>query len=250
MKKLIMSLMVMGLITAAGAVVAQNNAPAAAPTPPATTPQAQPQPPQGPAQGGKMDEERINKIAEKLGITPEEVRQRMANGELRDEIRNRQGQNGGPGGMQGGGMPGMMPGQGGNSGTADNSVAVTTTDKYLFIIKGNYIYQFDINTLELKNKTVIDPDLEKRQQNMEEAIRQRVGALKQHIAELRAQGKTEEADRLENMLKEMTKWFMQGGKTGERNKDKDKEKEKDKNKPGDAGAPAPAEGNNAGDVLF
>ncbi|MFH1706611.1 MAG: hypothetical protein ABIF71_01640 [Planctomycetota bacterium] len=252
MKKLMMSLAIMGLVT--GMAWAQNNPPVPAP---GGAPQAQP-PAQGPGgQGGKMDEERINKIAEKLGITPEEVRKRMANGELRDEMRNRQGQGEGPGGQQGGrqgqqggmpgGMPGMMPGQGGAQGVAETSV-VTTTDKFLFVIKGNYIFQFDVNTLELKNKTVINPELEKSQQVVEEAIRQRVAAMKQHIADLRAEGKTEEADRLEKAFKEVAKWFMQGGKTGERNKEKGKEK--DKNKPGDAAAPAPAEGNNTNDTLF
>jgi spermidine/putrescine-binding protein len=37
-------------------------------------------------------------------------------------------------------------------------VTIATTDRYLFVVKGNWIYQYDVNTLKLKNRVEIEPE--------------------------------------------------------------------------------------------
>ena len=73
---------------------------------------------------------------------------------------------GGGGGAGGPGMPGMGGGPGmmggpfmGMRGGPPGSVAVTATDKYLFIVRGNTVFQLDVNTLEiLKQKELPEPE--------------------------------------------------------------------------------------------
>jgi hypothetical protein len=161
---------------------------------------------------GEMDEERIKKIAEKHGITVEEVRERMA------------GARGGQGGQQ------QAP--------ADNTVAMATTDKYLFVVKGNYVYQFDINTMQRKNKVALDEDIENKKNYIHDALKQRVATTKVRIEELREQGKNDEADKMEKQLKDfierarkMNRKAGKGDRGGEMKKPE-------------------AEGNPQGDVLF
>ena len=108
------------------------------------------QPPEQPgAGGGGADQpqwqERIAALAQRLG-DPElveklrsqdpKVRQE-AWAQIQERMRDRM-QNA----PQRGGMPGM-PGQ----------LAVATTDKYLFIVRGNTVYQLDVDTLAVLKQT-------------------------------------------------------------------------------------------------
>lgn len=56
---------------------------------------------------------------------------------------------GGMGGGPGMGGPGMMGGGMGMRGGPPQNTALVATEKYLFIVRGNTVYQMDVNTLEL-----------------------------------------------------------------------------------------------------
>ena len=120
----------------------------------------------------------------------------------------------------------------------DNTVAMATTDKYLFVVKGNTVYQFDVNTLQLKNKAALDPEKEKGKRWVKDAMMERMAIAKKRIQQLREEGKNEEADKLEAELK----------KAWERMK---KMKEKPMGWGDDKGGDLPPkEVNKEGDVLF
>ncbi len=158
-------------------------------------------------QGGGMNEERINKIAEKLGITPEEVKERM---------RQRQGGDA-AGGQAGRGGIGMQGQQGRPEGfRPQNSVQeapaqMLATDKYLFILKGNTVYQLDIDSLKLLNQTELP---EQKREGIQDAIKRRIQEraeqTRMKIEQLRDEGKNEEADKLQQQLDNMLKHLEKG----------------------------------------
>jgi hypothetical protein len=192
-----------------------------------------------------MDEEQIKKIAKKLGIPPEEVKERMKararnmrrDREMGEGGQGRRDREGGRFGRQRGGEPG-----------ADAPAAVATTDKYLFVVKGNNVYQFDVNTLKLLNKAVLEPELTP-QARFKQKIEQQVHKMKERIEQLRKEGKNEEADKLEEKLK---KWLERvermhagGRERGERRERGWKNREEEKE------GEAPKKENNAeNEILF
>lgn len=179
--------------------------------------------------GGGIDDARIRRIADKLGITTEEVKER---------IKNRNVQGGRPGNdahrpqwAQGrGNKSPQRPGSGTNA-----SVAVATTDKYLFVVKGNNVYQFDVNTLKLLNTASLKPEKKDRRKDFRNRIEERVEKVKQKIEHLKKEGKTEEAEKLEKHLKQwLNKMKNREGADRDRGWKKDRgnrKKDKGGNKP-------------------
>ena len=80
------------------------------------------------------------------------------------------------------------------------SVAIATTDTYLFIVKGNYVYKFDIHTMKLLNKVALEEEQDTKQDRQAQ-IRKKIEQIKMRIEQLKKEGKVEEAERLENALK-------------------------------------------------
>jgi len=150
------------------------------------------------------NEERIKKIAERLGITPEEVKERM----------KQRGRRMGMGEMVRPpfGGPGMQPGWGMRQ--PDTTVAVATTDKYLFVVKGNTVYQFDVNTLKLLHKALLEPEGGNLRERYKEGIKRRIEQVKRRIEELKAEGKVEEAEKLEAQLKKWLERVKERGRKG------------------------------------
>jgi len=73
------------------------------------------------------------------------------------------GEQGGPPGDGGPGMGGGPPMMGGPfmgmRGGPPGSLVVTATEKYLFVVRGNTVFQLDVNTLEiLKQKDLPEPE--------------------------------------------------------------------------------------------
>lgn len=141
-------------------------------------------------EGRHNEAEMLRKFAEKRGIPIEEAKERLEKRRAKgreEEVKNR--------GKQ-------MPQFGKQE---DTSMAVTTTDKYLFIIKGNYIYKFNIETLDLIKKAVIDPDKEKRGEHIRNFLKKQIENKKAQIEKLEAEGKFEEAEKVEAELREIIK---------------------------------------------
>lgn len=140
------------------------------------------------------NEEIIKRIAKKHDISVEEARKLLG---------QKRGGKGGGKGKEGEFRERMKKFQDNSKSGMDNAIAVTTTDKYLFVIKGNYIYQYNINTLKLKNKVAIDEEKEKKKSYIKDRVKKRLEDAKRRIQELREQGNVEEAEELEAKLKQL-----------------------------------------------
>ncbi|PIX37934.1 MAG: hypothetical protein COZ57_31900 [Armatimonadetes bacterium CG_4_8_14_3_um_filter_66_20] len=115
------------------------------------------------APGGGPDQpewqERLAAIAQRLG-DPElleklrsqdpKVRQEAV-AQIQERMRDRM-QNGPQGGGMFGGLGMFAPGMGGMPGVP-GQVAVATTEKYLFVVRGNTVYQLDVDTLAVLKQT-------------------------------------------------------------------------------------------------
>ena len=111
------------------------------------------------------------------------------------------------------GMQGRQQAWGGQQRMQEQPAQMLATEKYLFILKGNTVYQLDINSLKLLNQTQLGEPAKgaNQQEMMKKKIMERAEQIKQKIEDLKAEGKDEEAAKLQAHLDRMMQYIEKGG---------------------------------------